>query len=149
MKTTHVYCHTDFLERPKRNDLFEEREQIISSFCVWEICHGCVPWPRNNGNQEDTDDDGTADAINHEEGREEPATEYTQPNRGVAEDSLGAITWQAVEIIYGAVNISQVITHAQVDISYLPGCTLQDPRGSWYRHRLCLVLSLLHRKDQY
>ena len=62
-----VDCVTDILQGPECNDLLEEIERSIASIRVREIRDSGGSWPRNDRSEEDTNQNGTFHAVQHEE----------------------------------------------------------------------------------
>jgi hypothetical protein len=64
----------------ERYDLFEEVEPTVSKLGVREIGNVGASRPGNDADEKDAHDDSALDAEHHQEDREEPATEDTDPH---------------------------------------------------------------------
>jgi len=66
--------------RVESNDLLEEVESGVASLGVREVGDACWARPRDDGNKENADDDGTLDTVQHKHDGQDTATEDTDPH---------------------------------------------------------------------
>ena len=69
------------LERPERDDLLEEVESSIAGLGVREVGDGCRARPRDDRGEEDADEEGTLDTVEHQEDRENTAARVNSLSR--------------------------------------------------------------------
>lgn len=79
------------------HDLLEEVKEVVSRSRVREVRDGCVPRPRDDGDEENTHEDRAAYAVEHKEDRKDTADEDTEPHARVLEHSAGTEPWQAFD----------------------------------------------------
>lgn len=66
--------------RVESNNLLEEVESGVASLGVREVGDACWTGPRDDGNEENADDDGTLDAVQHKHDGQDTTTEDTDPH---------------------------------------------------------------------
>ena len=55
------------LQRVESDDLLEEGKQVVTGRCVREVCHSGGTGPGYNGSNENTDEEGTLDPVDHQQ----------------------------------------------------------------------------------
>lgn len=71
---------SNILEATEIDDLLEEIKVGVAGLGVWEECDGGVAWPGADGDCENTQDDGTLDAVHHHQHGYESAKEDSEPH---------------------------------------------------------------------
>ena len=66
------------------DDLLEKVKVIIANRSVREVGDGSIAWPRNDGDKDDTGNDGTLDAVKHEHGGKNTTAKDADPHHGAA-----------------------------------------------------------------
>lgn len=74
------------MQRAEGDDFLEEIESSIARSGVREIRNGGRSGPRDDGREEDANQNGTLDAVKHEEDGKNTAEEDTEPHSGALED---------------------------------------------------------------
>ena len=74
IQSTHINSIPNQLQRPERHNLFEEIERVVPCVRMRERGNSRRAWPRDDGGQEDADEDGTFDAVEHQEHCKDTAT---------------------------------------------------------------------------
>lgn len=82
----------------KGDNLLKEVESIVSEYRVGEVSDGGRARPGDNGNEEDTEDDGTLDAVHHQHDRKETTAEDSDPHGWIPH--LLAVRTCAQHLIY-------------------------------------------------
>jgi hypothetical protein len=78
LSITHVYDVSNFTEGMEGDDFLKKFEPLVAHGIMREVCDGCRPRPRNNGHDEDTDENGSTDTINHHENSQDAIYNETQ-----------------------------------------------------------------------
>lgn len=89
----------DPFNRVERNHLLEELKRRVTRRGVREVGHTGRAGPGNDGNQEDTDNDGALDAVEHQHDSKDTAAEDANPHGWAPH--LGASWANAIDLFRG------------------------------------------------
>lgn len=72
-KVAHIDGIADFCKLVESDDLLEVIEECVSRGGVGEVCDSRSAWPRHDGSEKDTEEDGATNAVHHKEKGEDTA----------------------------------------------------------------------------
>ena len=123
-ETAHLERVPDVLERPERDDLLEEVESSITRRGVREVRNSRGSGPRDDTCEENTDQNGTLDTIEHEEDGKDTAKEDTEPHCGALKDMSGTEVGQVRKHVFR-------LASAQPDKVSLVTADDEETGGCW------------------